>query len=125
MAETELKLIPIVIFPFPRRSLSPSEVRMETERQHGNAVKVYRFSTSSHRIVRAIPMKRCLMTIAVAAALAAAAGSIERAHFAELNRKARELSGKKDWPGLRAALIEIGQEMPAPTPSYMLRMASV
>src|SRR5215472_17947577 len=70
-------------------------------------------------------VKCCLMTVSVAAAFAATAGSIERAHFAELNRKARELSRQKDWPGLRAVLIEIGQEMPAPTPAYMLRMASV
>src|SRR5262249_43656620 len=30
-----------------------------------------------------------------------------------------------DWKGLRATLIEIGREMPAPTPTYFLRMASV
>lgn len=98
---------------------------MKTEGHRGNAVNVCRFLRSAHRTRRAIAVKRCLMTLSVVAVLAATAGSIDRAHFTELNRKARELSRQKDWPGLRAALIEIGQEMPAPTPAYMLRMASV
>jgi hypothetical protein len=70
-------------------------------------------------------MKLKLPTIILAAACVMPACALDRAHFIELNKKARELSQQKDWKGLRAALIEIGREMPAPTPIYLLRMASV
>jgi sugar lactone lactonase YvrE len=51
--------------------------------------------------------------------------SFDRAHFRELNKKGRELAKQKDWAGMRQILIEIGREMPALTPTYVLRMASV
>ncbi len=51
--------------------------------------------------------------------------ALDRAHFIELNKKGREQAKQQDWKGLRETLIEIGREMPAPTPVYMLRMASV
>jgi len=51
--------------------------------------------------------------------------AMDRAHFIELNKKASELAKEKNWKGMREALIEIGREMPAPTPVYLLRMASV
>jgi len=51
--------------------------------------------------------------------------AMDRAHFIQLNEKASELAKEKNWKGLREALIEIGREMPAPTPVYLLRMASV
>jgi len=51
--------------------------------------------------------------------------SFDRAHFRELNKKAREFAKQRDWPGMRQILIEIGKEMPALTPVYALRMASV
>ena len=51
--------------------------------------------------------------------------AMDRAHFIELNKRASELAKEKNWKGLREALIEIGREMPAPTPVYLLRMASV
>src|SRR6516164_4288990 len=70
-------------------------------------------------------MKRFLLTAVVAAAMASPALALDRAHFVELNKKGREQAKQQDWKGLRAALIEIGQAMPAPTPVYMLRMASV
>ena len=70
-------------------------------------------------------MKSRLLALAVAAVVVVPSFSLDRAHFTELNKKARELAQQQDWPGLRQALIEIGREMPAPTPIYMLRMASV
>lgn len=70
-------------------------------------------------------MKRILLTAVVAAAIASPALGLDRAHFVELNKKGREQAKQQDWKGLRATLIEIGQAMPAPTPIYMLRMASV
>jgi len=51
--------------------------------------------------------------------------ALDKAHFLELNRHARELSAQKDWKGLETVLLEIGKAMPAPTPIYFLRMASV
>ena len=51
--------------------------------------------------------------------------SFDRVHFRELNQKGRELAKQKDWAGMRQVLIEIGKEMPALTPTYDLRMASV
>ncbi len=53
------------------------------------------------------------------------ARAMDRARFIELNKKGRELAKKKDWKGLRAVLTEIGKELPAPTPNYLLRVASV
>jgi sugar lactone lactonase YvrE len=50
---------------------------------------------------------------------------LDRAHFIELNKKGSEQAKQKDWKGLHETLIEIGREMPAPTPRYLLRMASV
>jgi hypothetical protein len=70
-------------------------------------------------------MKLKLSALILAAACVVPACALDRAHFIELNQKARELSKQKDWKGLRVALIEIGKEMPAPTPIYLLRMASV
>jgi hypothetical protein len=51
--------------------------------------------------------------------------SLDRAHFLELNKKGRELRQKQDWKGLRDVLLEIGKELPSPTPMFFLRMASV
>ena len=74
-------------------------------------------------------MKQWLTAAAFAAILfagaASAARAMDRAHFIELNKKGRELAQKKDWQGLREVLAEIGKELPAPTPNYLLRVASV
>ncbi|HEY6248816.1 MAG TPA: hypothetical protein VI685_02580 [Candidatus Angelobacter sp.] len=51
--------------------------------------------------------------------------SLDKAHFMDLNKHARELATQKNWKELREALLEIGRAMPAPTPLYFLRMASV
>ena len=51
--------------------------------------------------------------------------ALDHAHFIELNKQAREYAKKQDWKSLRGSLLEIGKELPAPTSTYMLRMASV
>ena len=51
--------------------------------------------------------------------------SLDHARFLELNRKGRDFAKQKDWKSLREVLVEIGNELPTPTPTYMLRMASV
>lgn len=68
---------------------------------------------------------RTLLLLAVTAVLVLTSFSLDRAHFIELNKEAREQAQRRDWKGLRQTLIAIGREMPAPTPTYMLRMASV
>lgn len=70
-------------------------------------------------------MKTHLLLAAVTAVLIVPAFSLDRAHFVELNKKASAQAQRRDWKGLRETLIAIGREMPAPTPTYMLRMASV
>jgi hypothetical protein len=50
---------------------------------------------------------------------------IDRAAFLALNQKARDAARRQDWSAMRSSLLELGQQMPGPTPAYMLRMASV
>ncbi len=69
-------------------------------------------------------MKRNLV-LAALLLTAISAFSLDRAHFLELNKKGRELRQKQDWKGLRDVLLEIGKELPSPTPTFLLRMASV
>jgi sugar lactone lactonase YvrE len=70
-------------------------------------------------------MNKKLLILLVSVILSAPSFSLDRAHFLELNKKGRELGKNKDWPALRAVLIEIGKEMNGVTPTYALRMASV
>ncbi|HKS76375.1 MAG TPA: hypothetical protein VJQ82_24390 [Terriglobales bacterium] len=53
------------------------------------------------------------------------AAALDHARFLALNKQARDYAKKQDWKSLRASLLEIGKELPSPTPTYMLRMASV
>lgn len=66
-----------------------------------------------------------LLVLFLSLVAAAPCLSFDRVHFRELNQKGRELAKQKDWAGMRQVLIEIGKEMPALTPTYDLRMASV
>ncbi|HLK54877.1 MAG TPA: hypothetical protein VKU42_15560 [Candidatus Angelobacter sp.] len=64
----------------------------------------------------------CLMVLFV---LTYSSRAIDRAHYSELSQKLGELAKQKDWQGARAVLTEIGRELPAPTPRYLLTVASV
>jgi hypothetical protein len=66
-----------------------------------------------------------LLSICLALSLVPAAVAMDRAHSLELNQKAAELRKQKDWAGLLKVMIEIGHDLPGPTPRYLLRMASV
>lgn len=70
-------------------------------------------------------MKRFFLSLALAYLSASPLFSLDRVHFDQLNEKARELRKQQDWKALREVLIEIGRELPGPTPSYVLRMALV
>src|SRR5262245_9637757 len=70
-------------------------------------------------------MKSWLPLLTLCALLSTPSLSLDRAHFVELNKRGSQQAKQQDWKGLRETLIAIGHEMPAPTPIYMLRMASV
>src|SRR5262249_22977417 len=70
-------------------------------------------------------MKSWLALLALCTLLTTPSFSLDRAHFIELNKRGSSQAKQQDWKGLRETLIAIGHEMPAPTPIYMLRMASV
>jgi hypothetical protein len=68
-------------------------------------------------------MHKTFLVLILSAIVVLPSFSLDRAHFLELNKKGSELRQKRDWPGLRAVLLEIGKEMPSLTPAYALRMA--
>src|SRR5215472_17950819 len=65
------------------------------------------------------------LTLGAVLALAIPSSGADRAAYEAINQKARNAGKKQDWAAMRAALMELRQQMPAPTPLYMLRMASV
>jgi hypothetical protein len=69
--------------------------------------------------------KKAVWALVVAAILLRPSYALDQARFIELNKKAHEQAQQRNWKGLRDTLIEIGHEMPGPTPIYLLRMASV
>jgi sugar lactone lactonase YvrE len=50
---------------------------------------------------------------------------IDKTHYQELFQKLGALARQKDWAAARDVLTEIGRELPAPTPRYMLSVATV
>jgi sugar lactone lactonase YvrE len=68
---------------------------------------------------------RRVTLIAFVFCLASSGGAIDRAHYRELTREARQLGQKKNWAGMKRVLLEIHRELPADTPRQMLTMASV
>ena len=51
--------------------------------------------------------------------------SIDKTRYSELSQKLSEAAKQKDWQRARAVLTEIGRELPAPTPRYMLSVATI
>jgi sugar lactone lactonase YvrE len=70
-------------------------------------------------------MKKLTALLLLLALSGLSATALDRAHFDELNKKARELYQQKDWKGLREVFIELRRELPGLTPRFALRMASV
>ena len=50
---------------------------------------------------------------------------IDKTRYRELFQKLSEAAKQKDWQGARDVLTEIGRELPAPTPRYMLSVATI
>jgi sugar lactone lactonase YvrE len=51
--------------------------------------------------------------------------AIDKARYRELFQKLSEAAKQKNWQGARDVLTEIGRELPAPTPRYMLSVATI
>ena len=50
---------------------------------------------------------------------------IDKTRYRELFQKLSEAANQKDWQGARDVLAQIGRELPAPTPRYMLSVATI
>jgi sugar lactone lactonase YvrE len=70
-------------------------------------------------------LRRLLLCLLTLFALVSPCCAIDRAHYRELFQKLGALAKQQDWPGARAVLTEIGRELPAPTPRYLLTVASI
>ncbi|HZE23095.1 MAG TPA: hypothetical protein VE054_03800 [Blattabacteriaceae bacterium] len=51
--------------------------------------------------------------------------AIDKTRYRELFQKLSEAAKQKDWQGAREVLTQIGRELPAPTPRYMLSVATI
>jgi hypothetical protein len=51
--------------------------------------------------------------------------AIDRAHYRDLFQKLGVAAKQKNWQTARDVLTEIGRELPAPTPRYLLTVASI
>lgn len=73
-----------------------------------------------------LSMHRLLATFLSALLLAGSTCSyaIDKARYRELSEKLSEAAKQKDWQTARAVLTEIGRELPAPTPRYLLSVAT-
>jgi sugar lactone lactonase YvrE len=50
---------------------------------------------------------------------------IDKTHYRELSQKLSEAAKQKNWQAARDVLTEIGRELPAPTPRYLLSVATI
>ena len=71
--------------------------------------------------------RKLLVTFLSALMLAASTYSygIDKARYRELFQKLGEAAKQKNWQAARDVLTEIGRELPAPTPRYMLSVATI
>ena len=69
--------------------------------------------------------KRLLRCVFVLLVTVSSSQAIDRAHYRELFQKLGALAKQKDWAAARDVLAEIGRELPAPTPRYMLSVATI
>jgi sugar lactone lactonase YvrE len=70
-------------------------------------------------------IRRLPFCLALIVALAYPSHAIDPDHYRQLVKQFGERARAKDWPGAHAALIEIGRELPAPTPRFLLLNATV
>ncbi|MGZ4871641.1 MAG: hypothetical protein ACXVK3_07115 [Candidatus Angelobacter sp.] len=69
--------------------------------------------------------KKLVLCLALHLASFSCTHAIDRAHYRELFQKLGVAAKQKDWQAARDVLTEIGRELPAPTPRYLLTVASI
>ncbi|MGZ4890279.1 MAG: hypothetical protein ACXWBH_13950 [Candidatus Angelobacter sp.] len=69
--------------------------------------------------------KKLVLCLALHLASVSYTHAIDRAHYRELFQKLGVAAKQKDWQAARDVLTEIGRELPAPTPRYLLTVASI
>src|SRR6185312_3223957 len=71
--------------------------------------------------------RRMLVTFLSAVMLAGSTQTygIDKTRYRELSRKLSEAAKQKNWQAARDVLTEIGRELPAPTPRYLLSAATI
>jgi sugar lactone lactonase YvrE len=70
-------------------------------------------------------IRKPLFCLALILAFVYPVHAIDPDHYRQLVKQFGERVRAKDWPGAHAALIEIGRELPAPTPRFLLLNATV
>jgi len=69
--------------------------------------------------------KKLALSVALLLASVSFTHAIDRAHYRELSQKLGVAAKQKNWQAARDLLTDIVRELPAPTPRYLLTMASV
>jgi sugar lactone lactonase YvrE len=70
-------------------------------------------------------LKKLLHCLLILAACVASSNAIDRDSYLALAKRLDERAQAKDWQGAHEVLVEIGRELPSPTPRYLLLNASV
>lgn len=68
---------------------------------------------------------KVLFSLTLVLPLVCSAQTIDPSHYRDLVKQFNERAKAKDWPGARDVLTEIGRELPAPTPRFLLLNATV
>ncbi len=79
----------------------------------------------SRRPTEMPPIKKSILCFAIFCLLISSAHAIDHDHYTQLVKQFGERARAKDWPGAHAVLTEIGRELPAPTPRFLLLNATV
>lgn len=69
--------------------------------------------------------KKAILCFLIICALLSHAQAIDPTHYRDLAKQFNERAKAKDWQGARDVLTEIGRELPAPTPRFLLLNATV
>lgn len=70
-------------------------------------------------------LNKAILCLAMVLFLLRPAHAIDPNHYRDLVKQLNERARQKDWPGARDVLAEIGRELPAPTPRFLLLNATV
>ncbi len=77
-----------------------------------------------NRLIRHRIEQLLLVAVVVVSAVTRPSWGFDRVVVQELNARIRAAADQRDWKTAHEDLIELGRQLPAVTPAYMLRMAS-